>query len=418
LPNSLNIALIHAADQGGGAERSVLTLHRTLRALGLHCCLFVGRKHTEEAGVFEIPAVRTVPGLMRLVYWLERRVGWQYLYAPRLRGLVRELDRGFDVVHVHTLWGGQFGYADVGALPGLSRRFPTVLTLRDAWMMTGHCACYFRCDRWQRGCGHCPDLTVQPAIPRDATRFNWRRKRRAIQRSHLRVTAVSDWLKAEIERSPIFAGKPVDVVHNGIDETVFCPGDRAAARAELGIAPNAFVVLMAGQAIEGIRQGIAQQGVEALNRLNDPRITPMLIGHSADRVAATLRIPSVVLPFQRSADQMAQCYRAADITLVTSEFETFGRVAAESICCGTPVVAFATGGLADIVRPGISGWLVPTGDVDGLVAAIETARATAIERPALLENCSTWAVERFGTRGIVEQYLRVYAATIDERKHE
>jgi glycosyltransferase involved in cell wall biosynthesis len=258
-------------------------------------------------------------------------------------------------------------------------------------------------------------LTLQPALPRDATRFNWRRKRRAIQRSAIRVTAVSSWLKSQIELSPMFVGKCVDVVHNSVAEGVFCPGDRAAARAELGVPQDAFVVLLAGQAIEGINQGIAQHAVEALNRLNDPRVTALLVGHSAGMVAAALRTPSVVLPFQDRLQEMARCYRAADITVVPSEFETFGRVAAESLCCGTPVVAFATGGLTDIVWPGIGGWLVPAGDVDGLGMTIKSAFDHRERLPQLGASGSRWASARFGRRQIADDYLRIYREMLGER---
>lgn len=404
------------SDFGGGAEQSVLTLHKTFLRMGHQSRLYVGTRHTDTPEVIEIPAARVFPGVMRSVYWLERNLGWQYLYAPRLRRLARQLDGTTDVVHVHTLWGGQYGYADVGAVSALSRSFPTVVTLRDAWLMTGHCACFFECARWKDGCGRCPDLRLQPALSRDATRFNWRRKRRTIQRSPIRVTVVSSWLKTQIEQSSIFAGKPVDVIHNSVDETVFTTGSRDAARAELGVPQDAFVVLLAGQAIEGINQGISQHAIEALNCLNNPRMTALLIGHSAARVAATLRTPSVVLPFQRQPQEMARCYRAADITVVPSEFETFGRVAAESLCCGTPVVAFATGGLTDIVRPGISGWLVPTGDVDGLAQTLHHVFENRDELGSLHRDCTRCASAQFSTARIAESYLTVYRTAMADRR--
>jgi hypothetical protein len=52
-----------------------------------------------------------------------------------------------------------------------------MLTLHDAWLLSGHCAHSFDCQRWKTGCGECPDLDVYPASPRDATACNWRRKR-------------------------------------------------------------------------------------------------------------------------------------------------------------------------------------------------------------------------------------------------
>ncbi len=406
----LDIALVHAADHGGGAERSVLTLHQTLRRLGHRSRLFVGSKQTDEPDVYEILRERSIPGVLRVTRWLENEMGWQNLYAPWFRELHRQIGAA-DVLHIHTLWGGTFGYSDLTGLVRLARRYPTVMTLRDGFMLTGHCACPIQCERWQTGCGRCPDLKRVPAIPRDATALNWRRKRNAIQRSPIHVTTVSHWLKTQVEQSPIFTGKPVSVVHNSIDETVFHPDSQHRARAELGLPADAFLVLLAGQSVEGIHQGIAQQGVAALNQLGNPGITALLVGHSAQRVAATLTGSSVVRPFQKTPEEMARYYRAADVTLVCSEYETFGRVAAESIYCGTPVIAFATGGLTDIVVPDVTGWRVPTGNVDGLAKALDDAFRRRQTLPEFGRQASRWAANQFSMDLIAHQYLDVYRRT-------
>ena len=60
--DALRIALIHASDLGGGAERSVVSLHRGLRAAGHASTLFVGERRTDEPGVELIPYVRGAPG--------------------------------------------------------------------------------------------------------------------------------------------------------------------------------------------------------------------------------------------------------------------------------------------------------------------------------------------------------------------
>ncbi|HLR44416.1 MAG TPA: glycosyltransferase, partial [Brevibacterium sp.] len=55
---------------------------------------------------------------------------------------------------------------------------------------------------------------------------------------------------------------------------------------------------------------------------------------------------------------LADWYRAADLVVVPSRSESFGFVAAEAVATGTPVLASRVGGLAHIVRPGVSGVLV------------------------------------------------------------
>jgi len=408
----LKIALIHAADHGGGAERSTLALHQSLLAMGNDSHLYVGYRHLDEPAVTEIERVRTIRGLLRLTSWAERNLGWQQLYSPGFRKLIEEIDADTDVVHVHTLWGSG-NYADLGGLPILTRRFPTVMTLRDEWMLSGHCACTHSCERWRTGCGKCPDLKIPPAIQRDGTHFNWQRKRRLVQSSRLRMTTVSEWLRKRVLDSPIFAGKPVTVVYNGIDTDVFRPAQKMDIRAGMGWPADKFIVLLAGQTVEGIRQGIAQQAVEALNLLNDERILPLLIGHSAEAVAKRLNRPALTLPFQQALEDIARCYQAADLTLVSSEVETFGRIAAESQACGTPVVTFATGGLPEVVTDGVTGIVIKRFDVPAFAHAIKVLINDRSRLEQMGVHAANWTSSRFANGIVTREYLAEYGRAIE-----
>jgi glycosyltransferase involved in cell wall biosynthesis len=409
----LRIALVHVADKGGGAERSVLTLHKSLLKQGHDSRMFVGNKLLDEDGVIEIEQNRTIPGLLRITRRLEEK-GIQNLYAPWFQRLP-ELIGDVDVVHLHSLWKNRNSFADLSGIAAIAKRYATVMTLRDGWMLTGHCACPIDCDRWKTGCGQCPDLSRPPAVEKDFTRFNWNRKRKTIQRSDLQVTAVSSWLKGELEQSPIFADKTVHVVHNSVDAAEFQPGNMATARRELGIPLDQFVVMLAGQSIEGFNQGISQHAIAALNDLGDQGIHTMLVGRSAAHVAVTLNSPSTTVPFRETPEEMAQCYQAADLTIVPSEYETFGRVAAESLFCGTPVLAFATGGLSDIVTAEVCGRLVPTGNVGALAAGIAELKSSPQTLNEMRRNCVECARSRFSTDRIAKQYVDIYEGAIAER---
>ncbi len=412
----LRIALIHAADLGGGAERSVVSLHRGLRTAGHASTLFVGEKKTDEPGVEKIPYVRGIPGSRRLARALERQFGWQDIYNPSFRHLAKLLDGRFDIVHFHSLWGSS-GYADLSALPAITRKIPGVLTLRDYWMLTGHCAVYMDCMRWKIGCGQCPDLTLPPAIPRDGTHANWLRKRRLIARSNLHVVTISDEVKQRVAESPILADKPVTRIYNGIDLSVFrpvAPELRQQQREALGLDAGEVVVLLAGQTVEWHRFGIAtHHAVAALNALQDRSgVRALVIGRSAAHVAGQLNVPSIVLPFQSEPEAMARCYQAADITLVSSEVETFGRIGAESQACGTPVVSFDSGGIPEVVLHGVGGLVVPRRDTKALAAALQELVDDAPLRRRFAAGGQAHVVANFDESHIAERYLALYRAVL------
>lgn len=408
----LRIAMVHASDLGGGAERSVISLHRALRGLGHHSTVFVGEKRTDEEGVVQIPYVRGLPGSRRIARTLERRFGWQDIYNPSFRALEQLIAGQFDVIHFNSLWGSA-GFADIGALPALTRSVPGVLTMRENWLLTGHCACFDACNRWKTGCGACPDLERVPRIPRDGTAFNWRRKYGALQSSRISIVAISDWLLARAKESPITAKKPLCRIYNGIDLGVFQPcsdSERLSLRSRLGIADDEVVVLIAGQTVNGLNGFRAPK--DALKILREAsglfRLRVLVIGQNSCGLAKELGPQAIALPFQECPKKMAACYQVADATLVTSEAEAFGRIAAESQACATPVVAFDTGAIPEVVLDGIGGFLVPRGNAGfATEKLIELARGVEL-RKSMGRRGLRHVRENFADELVAGAYVNLY----------
>jgi len=129
-------------------------------------------------------------------------------------------------------------------LPWLTHQAPVVFTLHDAWLLSGHCAHSFDCERWKIGCGECPDLTIIPAIKKDATASNWKLKEKIYAASRLRMTTPSRWLMDKVTQSMLQpAIVESRVIPNGVDISIYKPGDRRAARTELGIPLESKVLL-------------------------------------------------------------------------------------------------------------------------------------------------------------------------------
>jgi len=162
----------------------------------------------------------------------------------------------------------------------------------------------------------------------------------------------------------------IDVVHPGVDLATFTPGDRAAARAALGLDPAARIVAFVGR-IQPLKAPDVLLRAAAL--LPDVHVviaggpsgsgmaTPDNLVHLAGELGIAERV--TFLPPQ-SRDHLVRVYRAADIVAVPSHNESFGLVAVEAQACGTPVVAAAVGGLPVAVRDGVSGALVHSHEPD------------------------------------------------------
>lgn len=411
----LNIAMVNAADVGSGAERAVMTMHVAFRRLGHNCTTFVGSKMLDVAGVVEIPYVRGPRGTRRIARLLERAFGWQDIYNPSFRALPSLVPAGTHVVQFYNLWGTA-GFADIGVLPRLTALRPGILTEEQAWFLSGRCAYFHECLRWRDGCGHCPRPDLSPVLPHDGTARNWRRKRRTVQRSNLAFVGVSDWVAGCARQCGIWEGKRILRIYNGLDLATFrasLPACRESTRLQLGVAPDQIAILLTGQTLEGRRLGIATEGIEAVKELSDLRILPVLVGPSSQEVAASLGRPALALPYRATPEEMAACYRAMDMTLVTSKVEAFGLIAAESQACGTPVVALDACALPEVTRDGIGGIIVRHRSVSGLVDAIRTLARDASLRRRLGEGGQRFVAEAFADDVIAREYIALYRDEVD-----
>lgn len=217
----------------------------------------------------------------------------------------------------------------------------------------------------------------------------------------------------------------IDVVHPGVDLDVFSPGDRASARATLGLRPEAQVLLFVGRIQPLKAPDVLLRAVARMVESDPARRRGLVVavcggpsGSGLDHpsaladLASSLGIADIVR-FEPPNDRvrLAQWYRAADATVVPSYSESFGLVAIESQACGTPVVAASVGGLRTAVADGRSGLLVPGHDPDEWAHALE--RMTTRERDHLAAGARGHA-EGFSWDATAQALIDSYAHAIGE----
>jgi len=357
-----------------------------------------------------------------------------------------------DIIHAHNLHGGYF---DLRALPALSRRFPFVLTMHDAWLMAGHCAHSLECERWRTGCGQCPDLTLYPAIRRDATAFNWQRKRGLYRAARLHVATPCRWLMNKVEASMLRPGVvEARVIPYGIDLGVFHPADRRAAREAIGAPPDVPMLLFAANSIRRnawkdyamMREAVVRLALRwsghvdrstqakkdrgANGHTHDGRLLFIALGETAapERIgAAEIRF----VPYTSDPATVARYYQAADLYVHAARADTFPNAVLEALACGTPVVATSVGGIPEQVnalaslstRPSndgptgtnddATGALVAPGDSQAMALAIERLLDDGDLRLRLAVNAARDARRRFDLTRHASYYLEWYRELID-----
>ncbi len=429
----LRIAQVSTASVGGGAEQVARDLHAGYRKNGLTADLYTGWGGAVEPGIRRIDndSARSTwarawlgdvearqPGLFRRsiaepVRRLQRRAGREDMCFPATAATV-DLLHGYDCVQLHNLHGEYF---DLRELPRLAAGVPVVLTMHDAWLLSGHCAFSLACERWLTGCGNCPDLGLPPAVRRDATAANWRRKQRLLQRVPLRLAPSSESLADRVRRAPLAeTAAEIRVVPNGVDLDLFRPRtDRLPGRRP--------VVLFSGNNPDANRYKdyatVAAAVQVAATEYGRPMTLIVLGATGETEINGLVEIRRV--PFSADREVVARYMRDADVYLHAAHAETFGLTVIEALASGTPVVATAVGGIPEQVRPlpgpigGIAeltqagdatGYLVPPGDSHAMGRAL----AALLDRPDLLGQMSLAArrdaEQRFDQRDQVAAYVR------------
>ncbi|NUQ36339.1 MAG: glycosyltransferase [Caldilineales bacterium] len=354
-------------DDGSGGPIAARRLHTALRQAGHDSRMLVWRKTTDDPTIELFGRSKLSRAASQGLGEPLDALGLQYLAHPASWALPdHPWIRAADVVHLHIIHGGYFSPL---ALPRLSRATPVLWTMHDLWAVTGHCAvaAYDECQRWQEGCGACPQLHDYPAIRFDTTRWLWRLKRSLYQRSpRLAIACPSAWMANKIRQSPLL--HHLDPIHlpNGIDLTLFKPLPQAVAREALGIDRQLKVLMISSPVLSNARKGmpLLVQALQGLDPAWREHLLLLVVGKGGQDLAAQLpgfRVKSMGMVSDEIVSVL--CYNAADIFVFPSIAENLPNSLLESIACGTPVVCYDVGGNCEIVEHGITGFVAQKGDI-------------------------------------------------------
>lgn len=407
---------------GDGAAIAASRLHSGLLRLGVDSIMYVGENRIQE----EDPAVKVFTPSRDFPSRLRRRLRRQQIarsigrYARPAGHETFSDDRSpdgadilsqlppCDVLHVHAMLNFVDYRAFFGAVPGHT---PVVRTLHDMSFFTGGCHYDFGCGRYTNSCGACPQLGSH--WEHDLSYQVWRRKRAAfdaVPPGRLHLVTPSRWLAQEATRSALLRGFPITVIPYSLDTEDFHPRDKGAARQILGIPTNANVIFFAAQPMTRRLKGFALLA-EALHECRDLEDV-LLVSAGSGRPPAEIVIPHLRLGHVGNPRILSLVYSAADVFVIPSVQDNFPNVALESLACGTPVVGFAVGGIPDVVRPDITGVLVPPNDVVALGAAIRELLQQPSRRAEMSAHCRRVAVEEYQLERQPQRYLKLYESML------
>ena len=405
----MNIVHFSTSDSQGGSARSARRIHDGLRRLGHQSNMLVGSRAGDDPDVETVHGGGVLRIADRVTEETTRRLGLQYLWYPSSRRVLgHRWVGGADAIQIYNTHGGYFSHR---LLPALSRKAAIVWRLSDMWAVTGHCAYAGRCEGWRTGCGACPDLATYPPLAIDTTRLLWRLKKRVYGEARPTIVAPSRWLENIAKESPLFAGCTIHHIPNGVERTKFHQTPRSDARKKLRLPSNRPLVLFCAHGLDNNQRKGSGDAIAACNRL-DGRADFDLVLAGDGGESWRDRVPQKIHTLGYLSDDalIAAAYAAADITLAPSTVENLPNSILESMACGTPVVAYDSGGIADAVHHRETGWLARTGDQEGLADGMAWLLPDEAERRRLSDNGLRLIAETFDAEREARAFADLYAS--------
>jgi glycosyltransferase involved in cell wall biosynthesis len=420
----MKVTLINTSDAGGGAPAACMRLLKALEQKQVDVRMLVNQKITSEDHVTSISdsfigRLRSKINLLseRLPFIWFRAKNRSVRFAFSTAGCGTDVSQlpvivNADILHLH--WTN-FGFLSLDNLEQLFQSGkPVVWTLHDMWAFTGGCHYAGDCDHFVNQCGNC--WMLKGADEQDLSHSGWHHKLEMYKAAkNVVFVTCSTWLADVAKTSSLLKNFRIEAIPNPIDTEIFSPKDRDEARTKWNIDPSQKIILFGAANILDRRKGIGYL-VAALNELKE-KYTDLdnagivIFGKNKSFDINLLPYKVYEMNIINSQLEMAELYNLADVYVTPAIEDNLPNTVMEALACGTPVVAFNTGGIPDMVDHLQNGYLAEFKSAADFAAGINYI-LTSSQKNELAANARKKVLDNFTNDIVAEKYLDVYKSIL------
>lgn len=416
----MKVLLLNTFDAHSGSALAAQRLTQGLKSAGVNASMLVQQKLSQNPIVlgpqtqFEHVAGKASRALNNLPLKLRQQsvdsefsvpwFPWQII-PSQVQPVSRAAQIKPDLVNLHWV---NYNYLQIEEIANFN--VPVVWTLHDMWAFTGGCHYSGDCDHYTKLCGSCPQLGSQN--DQDLSRWVWKRKAKAWEKLNLTLVTPSVWLAECAKKSSLFKNRRIEVIHNGLNLSLYQPIARHAAREILNLPKDKKLLLFgAVNATQSRRKGFhfLQPALQRLARFNEQdQIDLVVFGANASEDQPDLGFKTHYLGKLNDEKMLALAYAAADVFVAPSLQDNLPNTLVEAIACGTPCVAFKVGGIPDIIGHQQNGYMAYPYQVEDLAQGI----AWVLEEPdryqKLCDRARQTAKQKFTLEKQAQSYLNLF----------
>lgn len=223
----------------------------------------------------------------------------------------------------------------------------------------------------------------------------------------------SKWLSEEVNKINFFKGFQQHVISNAIDLEIFKIQDKGLLRKKYRIDNNEFVVLFVSDSLKNPRKGFDLL-LESLKFLEKKNVSILIVGKGIVPIIDNLNIIS--LGEINSNVEMSECFALSDVYVLSSREDNLPNVMLESFACGTPMVGFKVGGIAEHVLPNITGLLA--NEVTGFALAEAIIKLKHTIENYKRETIRKYAVDNFNFKKQANSYMEAYTSIFNKYQNK
>ena len=419
----LKVVHLNTYDGNGGAGRACLRLSDALNENGVQSEVIVYYKFGKNSkvssftngifakamAVFNIMAERYLAKILVKAVKTPFSLQWfgkSIINHPKLKDA--------DVIHLHWVNHGFLTPKFLAELDELEK--PVVWTFHDSNAFTGGCHVRYTCENFHQQCGNCPVLRLSGKT--DISNKNWLRKQKAYSEFNFHIVAPSNWMANSVKQSSLLGIRNVSVVPNTIEIDVFKPYVKAEAKQILKIPANHFVLMSGFMPSKNDKHKGTQYLIDALNELArrpeipNEQIELVIFGNKDEKNMPEFPFKTTFLGTINKDEHLAKCYAAADAFITPSLEDNLPNTVMESLACATPVIAFKTGGIPDMVSHLQNGYLADYKSSSDLADGIEWLFLHE-DKEAVQKEARRTILNRFAPAVIATQHEEIYQTLIN-----
>lgn len=308
-----------------------------------------------------------------MLHQRDKSVRFQFSNA-RYGASIADLAQNVDALNFHWINQGFQSLKGIRQLANAGKKI--FFTLHDMWYFTGGCHYTDQCREHLRECGNCPLLRRPHAG--DLSHKLWKEKQALYENLDLRIITPSAWMKTQALESSLFRRARIEVIPNCIDTELYAPLSESARqdlRREYKLPTDKRIIFCFAMNLQQRRKGLhlLLESFRYWQQI-DPtwaKNTLLLVGGKADE-SSFAKLPCEVrtLGYLTDRAQICAAYQLADLFVTPSLEDNLPNTVMESLACGTPVVAFDTGGIPEMVEHLHNGYIADYADPQALALGL------------------------------------------------